>query len=190
MFKMIKIFLLTTVLVLVIGNSVSAHHTMGNPRFVYKDNHPEAPTLEYPAELFSYDIVFTSYPGRPNINELTSFSFYVKDRETGKPYQEPITIRVLKIMNFGGTREVLKPTLLNHSTQPYTYDITFTEDGEYVIEMIMVLKGSDEMIPFIITAGKPSITVPALIAVGAILALYIFIIILSRIRCTRKKKAA
>ena len=35
---------------------------MGNPRFVYKESHPEAPTLEYPAELFSYDIVFTSYP--------------------------------------------------------------------------------------------------------------------------------
>jgi hypothetical protein len=93
-------------------------------------------------------------------------------------------------MNFGGTREVLKPTLLDHSIQPYTYDFTFTEDGEYVIEMIMVLKGSDEMIPFIITAGKPSITVPALIAVGVILALYIIIIILSRIRRTRKKKAA
>ena len=190
MFKMIKIFLLTTVLILFIGSSVSAHHTMGNPRFVYKDNHPEAPTLEYPAELFNYDIVFTSYPGRPNINELTSFSFYAKDRETGKPYQEPITIRVLKIMNFGGTREALKPTLLGQSIQPYTYDFTFTEDGEYVIEMIMVLKGNDEMIPFIITAGEPSITVPALIAVGGILALYIFIIIVTRIRRTRKKKAA
>jgi hypothetical protein len=59
-----------------------------------------------------------------------------------------------------------------------------------VIEMIMVIKGNDEMIPFIITAGKPSITVPALIAVGCILALYIFIIILSRIRRFRKKKEA
>ena len=190
MLKITKIFFLNTVLVLLIFNSAIAHHTMGNPRFIYKESHPEAPTLEYPAELFNYDIVFTSYPGRPNINELTSFSFYAKDRETGKLYQEPITIHVLKIMNFGGTREVLKPTLLDHSIQPYTYDFTFTEDGEYVIEMIMLLKGSDEMIPFIITAGKPSITVPALIAVGVILALYIIIIILSRIRRTRKKKAA
>ena len=188
MLKKIKIFLLTTILVLLIGSSVPAHHTMGNPRFVYKESHPEAPTLEYPAELFSYDIVFTSYPGRPNIKEPTAFSFYAKDRETSKPYQEPITIRVLKNMNFGGTREVLKPTLLNQSTQPYIYDFTFTEDGDYVIELIMVLKGKDEMIPFIITAGEPSITIPALIAVAGILVLYIFIIILTRIRSSRKTK--
>jgi hypothetical protein len=186
--KITKVLLLNTVLVLLIFNSALAHHTMGNPRFVYKDSHPEAPTLEYPAELFSYDIVFTSYPGRPNIKEPTSFSFYAKDRETNKQYQEPITIRVLKNMNFGGTREVLKPTLLGHRTQPYTYDFIFTEDGDYVIEMIMVLKGKDEMIPFIITAGKPSITIPALIAVGVILTLYVFIILISRIRRTRKKK--
>jgi len=91
-------------------------------------------------------------------------------------------------MNFGGTREVLKPTLLGQSIQPYTYDFTFTENGEYVIEMIMVLKDNDEMIPFIITAGEPYITVPALIAVGGILALYIFIIVVSRIRRNRKIK--
>ena len=83
---------------------------------------------------------------------------------------------------------MLKPTLLDQSAQPYTYDFTFTEDGDYVIEMIMVLKGKDEMIPFIITAGKPSITIPALIAVGVILTLYVFIILISRIRRTRKKK--
>ena len=188
MLKISKVFLLITGLVLLIFNSALAHHTMGNPRFVYKESHPEAPTLEYPAELFSYDIVFTSYPGRPNIKEPTSFSFYAKDRETNKQYQEPITIRVLKNMNFGGTREVLKPTLLDHRTQPYTYDFIFTEDGDYVIEMIMVLKGKDAMIPFIITAGKPSITIPALIAVGVILTLYVFIILISRIRRTRKKK--
>ena len=188
MLKVTKVFLLNTVLVLLIFNSALAHHTMGNPRFVYKESHPEAPTLEYPAELFSYDIVFTSYPGRPNIKEPTSFSFYAKDRETNKQYQEPITIRVLKNMNFGGTREVLKPTLLNHRTQPYTYDFIFTEDGDYVIEMIMVLKGKDEMIPFIITAGKPSITVPALIAVGGILALYIFVILINRFKRSEKIK--
>ena len=188
MLKIIKVFLLNTVLVFLLFNSALAHHTMGNPRFVYKQIHPEAPTLEYPAELFSYDIVFNSYPGRPNIEESTSFFFYAKDRETNKEYQEPITIRVLKNMNFGGTREVLKPTLLDHSTQPYTYDFIFTEDGDYVIEMIMVLNGKDEMIPFIITAGEPSIMIPALIAVVGILALYIFVILINRFKRSENKK--
>ena len=97
--KITKIFFLNTVLVLSYFQAVFlAHHTMGNPRFIYKESHPEAPTLEYPAELFNYDIVFTSYPGRPNIKEPISFSFYAKDRETNMPYQEPITIRVLKNM--------------------------------------------------------------------------------------------
>ena len=91
-------------------------------------------------------------------------------------------------MNFGGTREVLKQTMLDQTIQPYTYDFTFTEDGEYVIEMIMLLKGNDEIITFIITAGEQSITVPALIAVGGILALYIFIIVVTRIRRNRKIK--
>jgi hypothetical protein len=163
-----------------------AHHILGLPHYSYKENYPQAPTLEYPATSGPYDILLTSYPGKPVPGEAASFSFYVKNRETGDPYNQPIMIRVLQTFTFGESKVILKPTESEPFEQPHKLSITFPEDGEYVVELSMEVEGKPEIIPFILTAGEPSATTSVLIAVGIFLLLFIITVRAIKIKRTRR----
>ena len=53
------------IILAVLASSAAAHHILGLPHYSYKENYPQAPTLEYPAFTGPYDILLTSYPGKP-----------------------------------------------------------------------------------------------------------------------------
>ena len=78
---------------------VNAHHVLGLPHYSYKENYPQRPTLEYPATTGPYDVLFTSYPGKPVPGEPANLAFYIKNRESGAVYQEEISVRVLERAN-------------------------------------------------------------------------------------------
>jgi ferredoxin-type protein NapH len=167
-----------------------AHHILGLPHYSYKENYPQTPTLEYPAMSGPYDILLTSYPGKPVPGEAASFSFYVKNRETGDPYNLPITIRVLQTFTFGESKVILKPTVSEPFQHPHKLSLTFPEDGEYVVELTMEVEGKPETIPFILTAGEPSATTSVLIAVGIFLLLFIITVRAIKIKRTRRLEHA
>ena len=169
---------------------VSSHHILGLPHYSYKENYPQAPTLEYPATSGPYDILLTSYPGKPVPGETASFSFYVKNRETGDPYDQPITVQVLQTFTFGESKVVVKPTVSEPFEQPHKLSLTFPEDGEYVVELTMEVEGKPEIIPFMLTAGEPSAVTSVLIAVGLFLLVFIIAIRAIKIKRDRRLKGA
>ena len=99
---------------------VRAHHILGLPHYSYKENYPQAPTLEYPATTGPYDVLLTSYPGKPVPAEPANLAVYIKNRDTGVPYGEPITVQVLQTFTFGRSRAVLEPTVVQpqHAVVP------------------------------------------------------------------------
>ncbi len=83
------------------------HHILGLPHYSYKENYPQAPTLEYPASSGPFDILLTSYPGKPKPGQSANLVFYLKNRNTDRPYDKPISVRVLQTFTFGRNYEVM-----------------------------------------------------------------------------------
>jgi hypothetical protein len=96
----------------------AAHHILGLPHYSYKENYPQAPTLEYPATTGPYDVLMTSFPGHPVPGESTAIAFYIKDRNTGLPYAQPVSLRVLQTATFGANQVIQAPTITRTNRQP------------------------------------------------------------------------
>ncbi len=166
------------------------HHILGLPHYSYKENYPQAPTLEYPASSGPYDVLLTSYPGKPVPKEAASLSFYIKNRITGEPYDKPISIRVLETFTFGRSSVVLKPTVCEPFERPYKLYVTFPDDGEYVVELMMDVEGRSEVIPFLLIAGEPSAATSVLITAGVLLILFIITVRAIKIKRARHTAGA
>jgi len=166
----------------------SAHHILGIPHYSYSENYPQNPTYEYPATSGPYDILLTCYPGEPVPGNPTDLAFYIKDRKSGQPYNQPITVRVLRTFTFGRNREILHPTVVDPVEIPHLLTATFPADGEYVIEMTLDVEGKPEIIPFGVTIGNPTATTSILAAVG--IGFMLFIVIVRAIKIKRSRRVA
>jgi hypothetical protein len=164
------------------------HHILGLPHYSYKENYPQAPTLEYPATTGPYDVLLTSYPGKPMPGEPANLAFYVKNRNTGVPYGQPITVSVLQTFTFGRNRVVLPATDVEPFEVPHKLTVTFPEDGEYIVELTMDVEGTQEVIPFMMISGDPTATVSVLIAIGLSLAVFVIIVRAVKIKQARRSR--
>jgi ferredoxin-type protein NapH len=153
-----------------------AHHILGLPHYSYKENYPQVPTLEYPAVTGPYDVLLTSYPGRPVPSEPANVAFYIKNSTSGEPYAKPVTVRVLQTFTFGRNRELQPPIRLQPFDQLHKLAVTFDREGEYIVELTMDVEGQPEVIPFLMVVGEPSSAWSVLISVGAGLALFVVVV--------------
>jgi len=164
-----------------------AHHILGLPHYSYKENYPQVPTLEYPAQAGPYDILLTSYPGKPLPGETANIAIYVKNRQTGTPYEQPVELRVLQTFTFGKNLEVLPKIPCLPFDRIHKLSVTFPEDGEYIVELTLDVEGKTEVIPFMMVAGDPSSTGSFLIATCTGMAIFFVVIRAVRIKRARRK---
>ncbi|GAB4283436.1 MAG: hypothetical protein Kow0092_38270 [Deferrisomatales bacterium] len=165
-----------------------AHHILGLPHYSYKENYPQVPTLEYPATTGPYDVLLTSYPGKPVPGEPANLAFYVKNRQTGEPYGEPVGVRVLETFTFGDNRTVEALDRIPPFEQVHKITVTFPEEGEYVVELSLVVEGQTEVIPFAMVVGDPSSAWSVVAAVG--LGLAAFLVVVRAVRIKRARRLA
>jgi ferredoxin-type protein NapH len=164
------------------------HHILGLPHYSYKENYPQAPTLEYPATTGPYDVLMTSYPGRPVPGEAATIAFYIKDRNTNRPYDRPVTIRVLRTATFGANTIIHPPATHQPFDNQHRFTINFPEEAEFVVELTMEVEGQQEVIPFLMVVGNPTATVSVVVAIAFGLAC--FLIVVRAIKIKQQKRRA
>ena len=180
----------TFLLLFAVPRAALGHHILGLPHYSYKENYPQVPTLEYPAKTGPYDILMTSYPGRPVPGEPAAIAFYIKNRNTHKPYGRPVTVRVLQTFTFGSNRVIYPPTQQQPFDNLHKLTVTFPEDGEYIVELTMDVEGRTEVIPFLVVSGEPTATVSTIVAIVVGLAVFLIVVRAIKVKRDRKKKAA
>lgn len=173
------------VFVLGVASPACAHHILGLPHYSYKENYPQAPTLEYPATTGPYDVLMTSFPGHAVPGERTTIAFYIKDRHTNSPYDLRVSLRVLQTSTFGSNRIILEPTVHEPAANQHKYFVVFPDDGEYIVELTMEVEGRSEVIPFLMVAGQPSAAASILISAAAGLAVFLLVVRAIRIKRLR-----
>lgn len=173
-------------LVVLLPNAARGHHILGLPHYAYKENYPQAPTLEYPATTGPYDVLMTSYPGQPLPGEAANITFYIKNRDSGDVYEQPINVRVLQTFTLGGNRTIVPASDVEAFDKTHKLSVTFPEDGEFIVELTMNVEGQPEVIPFLMVAGEPSATKSILAAIGA--ALVVFIVVIRAIKIKKARR--
>lgn len=175
-------------LVTILVSSAEAHHILGLPHYSYKENYPQVPTLEYPAQSGPYEILMTCYPGKPTPGEAANLAIYIKNQESGQAYDHPIQVRVLQTFTFGRNRDVRPAAMVPFYEQPHEVSVVFPAAGEYIVELTMEVEGQQEVIPFLMVAGEPSATWSVLIAI--VVFLVIFFVIIRALRIKRRRRMA
>lgn len=169
--------------VLLTPSPASGHHILGLPHYSYKETYPQRPTLEYPATTGPYSILLTSYPGIPTPGEPANLALYIKDHDAGRVYTQPITVRVLQTSTFGDNTMILPPTTREPFDNEYKFHVTFPTDGEYVVELSMMVEGRVEVIPFLMVAGEPT-AAASIVLGGSFCVILMFVLV----RAVQKKK--
>ncbi|MFQ5429525.1 MAG: 4Fe-4S binding protein [Phycisphaerae bacterium] len=171
---------------LVLVRPASGHHILGLPHYSYKENYPQRPTLEYPATTGPYDVVLTSYPGIPVPGVPANLAFYIKNRETKQVYASPVTVRILRTSTFGDNTLVMPPTERPPFDNEHKFQFAFPSDGEYVVELSLMVEGRKEIIPFLMVAGEPGSA--ASFAVGGSVLLVLAFILLRAVHKKRERR--
>jgi hypothetical protein len=153
------------------------------PHYSYKENYPQRPTLEYPATTGPYSVLLTSYPGIPTPGEPANLALYIKDHHADRVYTQAITVRVLQTSTFGDNTIILPPTTREPFDNEYKYHVTFPTDGEYIVELSMMVEGRLEVIPFLMVAGEPT-AASSIVISGSFGAIILFVVV----RAMQKKK--
>lgn len=167
-----------------------AHHILGIPHYSYKEDYPQAPTLEYPASTGPYDLLMTSYPGVAVPGEPAIVTFYIKNRNTGEPFPDAVTVRVLETATFGRNTITHESTRIMPLDKTHKITVTFPEDAEYIVELTMNVEGIDEVIPFLVVAGHPTATTSIITSIGIGLVLFVVIIRAIKIKQMRRRAHA
>lgn len=163
-----------------------AHHILGLPHYSYKENYPQRPTLEYPATTGPFDVLLTSYPGIPIPGEPANLAFYIKNRTTVSVYSDPVSIRILRTSTFGDNTVVMPPTRRPPFDNEHKFQFNFPIDGEYVVELSMLVEGRTEVIPFLMVVGEPSATASIVIA-ASVVCVFSFIVVRAVQRKRRRR---
>jgi len=167
---------------------VRAHHILGLPHYSYKENYPQVPVMEIPATTGPYRVVFQCYPGEPNPGEPTNLVFYIKDSTSDKPYDRHVGIRVLQTFTFGNNHEIQVPADVQPFDGLHKLSATFPEDGEYVVELTMLVEGQTEVIPFPVIAGDPTATLSIVAAIGAGLLVFLVVVRAIKVKAKRRRR--
>jgi ferredoxin-type protein NapH len=184
----VKGVLTALLLISLLPAAVSAHHILGLPHYSYKENYPQAPTLEYPASTGPYDVLMTSYPGRPVPGEAATIAFYIKDRHTQRPYDQPVTIRVLQTATFGANTIIHPAATHRPFDNQHRFTITFPEQAEFVVELTLQVEGQPEVIPFLMVVGNPTATLSVVIAIAC--GLVCFLVVVRAIKIKQQRRSA
>ncbi len=172
----------------VVALPAEAHHILGLPHYSYKENYPQAPTLEYPATTGPYEVLMTCYPGTPVPGEACTVAFYIKHAQRDEPYADTVIVRVLQTYTFGSNHEIVAPSQRRPFDNQHRYTITFPEDGEYIIELTMDVEGQLEVIPFLVISGNPTATTSIVSALGG--GLIVFLVTVRAIKKKRDRRVA
>ncbi|MCP4376583.1 MAG: hypothetical protein GY794_10480 [bacterium] len=143
----------TIILVCGICSPAAAHHIRGTPHYMYSENYPNAPKVEYVREIDNVTLRMTYYeiPGTGKVD----LAMYVKDNRTGKNFEgevmyavygedenplEAHTVKAVKNKN-----NIYKAGWEYEDKGLYFARVTFDCDGQKVDEIFKMQIGATEV---------------------------------------------
>ena len=120
--------------------------------------------------------------------EPANLALYIKDHDAGRVYTQPITLRILQTSTFGDNTIILPPRTREPFDNEYKFHVTFPVDGEYIVELSMMVEGRLEIIPFLMVAGEP--TAAASVVLRASFGMILVFVVVRAVQKKKHRRAA
>lgn len=137
---------------------VPAHHILGIPHYKYGKDYPQIPYLEVLAQVGASDLDFTYFPGMPKPGERVRFKLYVRNRESGEVFRQPLAVEVVRKRFLRAAVPVAEPFEIRPGIGPekndYKFFLTFDDAEAYEIRVHFPNGEGIETIPFPVVIGK------------------------------------
>lgn len=182
-----KIVYPSTILILSLMISLTAwgHHILGTPHYAYDEEYPQTPILTYGAELGSYRVDMTCFPGKPKPGDNTSLHFYIKHLETGIAFPDNVTLTVFKNRLLGDDEVVYGPMEAKLEEAMFKFFPRFVEEANYTVRLEYYADGAPWILDLPMVCGEPGS--PWTIVGGLAGAFAVFFIIIRAIRIKRTR---
>jgi hypothetical protein len=163
-----------------------SHHILGTPHYAYDEEYPQAPILTYSAQQGAYDVNMTCFPGKPQPGDNTSLHYYIKHRETGNAFSDPVTLTVFQDRLVGDDPIVYGPIEGELEEAMFKFFPKFDEEANYTVRLEYEADGAPWILDLPIVAGEPGS--PWKVVGGIALGAGIFLIVIRAIRIKRKRR--
>ena len=168
----------------------SAHHVLGLPHYKYGSEYPQIPFVEVPAQSGPHEISFTYFPGTPEPGQRVRFKIYVRNRDTGKPFRNPLTAQVYRKRFLRAAVAEGAPLAITVGRGPqrndYKFYATFEAAEAYEVRVKFVWAEGTETIPFPVTVGQ---TDDRPLLLGTVLTLALTVVVVAVINRRRRARA-
>jgi len=133
----------------------AAHHILGVPHYAYDELYPQTPVLTYKANLHTYRIEMTAYPGKPEPGERTSIHVYILNTETGMIHDGDVTLTITRDRALLPEPVVYGPIEAEVEEAMFKFFPNFERTGNYSLELSF--EGSDDewIIELPMQVGEP-----------------------------------
>jgi hypothetical protein len=165
-----------------------AHHILGIPHYAYDERYPQTPVLTYRMEAGPREVKMTGYPGVPVPGERWSLHVYVRDRDTGTPFDGGVTATVMRDRWLREDPIVYGPRTAALEEAVYKFYPEFDAEGDYLVRFTFEADGTPWTVDLPVVAGEPGSPGAVLVAVMA--AMLIFLIVIRAVRIKVRRHAA
>ncbi|MCP3962271.1 MAG: hypothetical protein GY719_30890 [bacterium] len=153
-----RALIVATLLAVALPAAAPAHHILGIPHYKYSDEYPQIPYMEVLAQVGPHDLVFTHFPGFPEPGEAVRFKLYIRERDGGRVFRQPLRIEVTQKHFLRRTEPVVPPFDIRPGSGPerndYKFFLTFSEREAYELRLRFPSGDGFETIPFPVVIGK------------------------------------
>ncbi len=138
--------------------AAAAHHILGIPHYKYSTEYPQIPYLEILAQVGPHDLVFTHFPGFPEPGEAVRFKLYIRQRDGGRVFRQPLRLEVVRKHFLRRDEPVVQAFEIHPGRGPerndYKFFLTFQEREAYELRLRFPAGDGFETIPFPVVIGK------------------------------------
>ncbi len=166
----------------------TAHHILGIPHYAYDERYPQVPILTYRAVAGTHEFEMTGYPGRPRPGEQSFLNVYIRDKESSVPFDDTVTLEVLRDRMIGSDPVVYGPVEARLEESVYKFYPRFEDEANYTVRIRWSALGEPWIVDLPMVVGKPGS--PWAVVAGVAGGLVLFLIAVRAARIKLRRRAA
>ncbi len=167
-----------------------AHHILGIPHYAYDERYPQVPILTYRVVAGMHEFEMTGYPGMPRPGEQSFLNVYIRNAESGAPFDDVVQLEVLRDRLFGSDPVVYGPIEATLEEAVYKFYPRFEHESNYTVRIRWQVDGEPWIVDLPMVVGKPGSPWAVVAGLGGGIAAFLILIRAARIKLRRRTARA
>lgn len=166
-----------------------AHHILGVPHYAYDEDYPQTPVLTYSVEAGPHNVRMTGFPGKPEPGERCSLHVYISRIDNGLPFDDTVTLTVMRDRLLGSDRVVYGPIEAELEEAMFKFFPIFHDEANYTVRIAYEAEGAPWIIDLPMVAGEPGSPWGVVFGVGSGVIAFLVVMRAIRIKMRRRERA-